>query len=233
VPAFFAYAEFERVWQAVPDNATEAFRAAAGPVLTLTQGDADAPGTGAPLHFSAARPADRVSETPHYAVEYLHNPTPQRLNDLQTQAPFDHALLVEIPGQNYREVFGIEAGLTFPVGDTGYTLTIDAVGPYGIPFITEEFTGDQRGDPKPDIRLTYLDNTKPQIRLITRTAGAADPTAAGGTEQSPELSVLLRLPRFAPAFGPLSDGKVPLAIRSETPGAPAPWLHVTGLPASR
>ena len=58
VPAFFAYAEFERVWQAVPDNATEAFRAAAGPVLTLTQGDADAPGTGAPLHFSAARPAD-------------------------------------------------------------------------------------------------------------------------------------------------------------------------------
>lgn len=256
VPAFFAYAEFQRVWQPVPVDATDAFRAAAGPMLTLQPGDADGPGTGEPLHFAAARPADRVSETPSYAVEYLHNPTPERLADLQVEAPFDHALVVEIPGQNYREVFGIEAGLTFPVGDTGYILTVDDLGDYGIPFITEgyrgardtqatvtiqrpaplksgrritlyrypersqEFTGDQRGDPAPDIRLTYLDNTKPQIRLITRSDADGDPN-------NPELSVLLRLPGFAPAFGPLTGGKVPLAIRSETPGAPAPWLHVT------
>lgn len=258
VPAFFAYATFQRVWQPVPENATAAFRAAAGPVLTLRSGDADGPRSVDPLYFAAHRPADRVIETPGYAVEYLHNPTPQRLNDLKTTAPFDHALIVEIPGQNFREVFGIAPGLSFAVGDTGYELTVEDVGPYSIPFITEgyrgardtqatvtiqrpgplktsrritlyrypersqEFTDGQRGDPAPDIRLTYLDNTKPQIRLITQSPPDADVHAA-----SPELQVLLRLPGFGPAFGPLKDGKVPLAVRSETPGAPPPWLHVT------
>ena len=261
VPAFFAYAEFQRVWQAAPSNPANSLAALSGPVLTMTPGDAQTPSHDtAPLHFAAARPADRVSETPDYAVEYLHNPSAQRLNDLNIDTPFAHALLVEIPAQQHHEVVSITPGQTLTLGNTGYSLTIEDVGPYGMPFIssgyrgardtqatvtitrpvplqagrrivlhryperTQEFVNGKRGDPNPDIRLVYLDNTKPQIRLITRDIpntpanahdappiGPPQKATAKATEetttllepdpQAPQLDVLLRLPGFAPAFG--------------------------------
>lgn len=138
IPGFIAYGELEPVWI----DATTALPGA-GPALTLAMGGIDAPGDGPRTTLPAARPADRVLEDAGWALEYLHAPSVQRLSDLMSQTPVNarYALVIEVPGQDYREVREIGVGDAFNVGDTGYRIVVEEVGPYGLPFVTDGYSG--------------------------------------------------------------------------------------------
>ncbi len=140
IPGFIAYGELEPVWLDAP---AETAPPGAGPALTLAMGDKDEPGEGPRFTLTAARPADRVMEDAGWSLEYLHAPSAQRLRDLMAQTPMRarHALLIEVPGQNFREVREISAGDAFDVGDTGYRIVVEDVGPYGLPFVTDGYAG--------------------------------------------------------------------------------------------
>lgn len=142
IPGFIAYGELEPVWlDAPPENTPPG----AGPAVTLAMGSSEAPADGERTTLTAARPADRVLEPEQtgWALEYLHAPGPQRLADLMSETPMGarHALLIEVPGQDYREVREIGEGDAFDVGDTGYRINVETIGPYGLPFVTEGYSG--------------------------------------------------------------------------------------------
>ena len=244
IPGFIAVGELRDAWRSASKVAEEGEALGAGtsethPLLSaaFVQGDVSSEGAGGlfqPFTLVADSPAGRVVDTGEFAVEVLHAPSPERVRDLITPMPegAEHAVIVEVPqasGEVFRKVYGIEEGATITVGETGYTLRVDAVGPYGMPFVTEgyqgardtrvqvhvegngkEFTrialhrypertqdflpevrgtegtrgtqgtsslgvggeggvmGDlgKRVDPDEDIRVTYLDGSRPQFHLI-------------------------------------------------------------------
>lgn len=146
IPGFIAYGELEPVWLDAPaETPGSSLPPNVGPAVTLTMGSSEAPADGERTTLTAARPADRVLEPEQtgWAIEYLHAPSQQRLTDLMTETPMGarHALLIEVPGQNYREVREIGQGDAFDVGDTGYRIQVETIGPYGLPFVTEGYSG--------------------------------------------------------------------------------------------
>ncbi|MEO0515387.1 MAG: hypothetical protein AAF086_08870, partial [Planctomycetota bacterium] len=142
IPGFIAYGELEPIWL---DAAPETAPPGAGPALTLAMGDSDAPADGPRTTLVAGRAAERVLEPEQagWGLEYLHAPSAQRLSDLMAETPTGarHALLIEVPGQNYREVREIGPGDAFNVGDTGYRIVVETIGPYGLPFVTDGYQG--------------------------------------------------------------------------------------------
>ncbi|MEM6854576.1 MAG: hypothetical protein AAF593_09225 [Planctomycetota bacterium] len=142
IPGFIAYGELEPIWLDAP---RETAPPGTGPAVTLTMGDADGPADGERTTLTAARPAGRVLEPEQtgWAIEYLHEPSIQRLADLMAETPMgaSHALLIEVPEQNYREVREIGVGDAFEVGDTGYRIFVEDIGPYGLPFVSEGYEG--------------------------------------------------------------------------------------------
>lgn len=267
IPGFIAYGELESTWveaPAAPGNQGIPLPGT-GPALTLAMGDQDASGDGPRFTLPAARPADRVLENEGWAVEYLHAPSAQRLNDLMSEAPVGarHALRVEIPAKNYRQVWAITPGDAFDVGDTGYRIAVEEIGPYGLPFVTEgyrgaadtqttlritrpgpvkplqrfalhrypertqDFVDGNRGDPAPDIRTTYLDQSKIQVHLFTdppppEVFPAIADVPSELVEQAGGLWVLLRIAGIKPVISPLVEGKLPLV----DPTRDSAWLHV-------
>ncbi|MEM9418761.1 MAG: hypothetical protein AAGA25_06830 [Planctomycetota bacterium] len=140
IPGFIAYGELEPIWIEAPNDSVAP---GSGPAITLAMGDQDTPGMGPRTTLTSAKPADRLMENEAWALEYLHAPTPQRLSDLMAEPPAQarHALLIEVPGQGFREVREINLGDVFDVGDTGYRIEVEDIGPYGLPFVSEGYRG--------------------------------------------------------------------------------------------
>ena len=80
-----------------------------------------------------------------------------------------------------------------------------------------------RQDPDPAVRITYLDNTRPQYRLITAMPEQAAPQAASATPE--ELWLSCRIPGVEPFMVPLpgdvTGAKFPFGRTDQ-----ASWLHV-------
>ena len=100
----------------------------------------------------ASSPAQRVGHFDTFDVELLTDANPQRVADLTRQIDAPHGLIVRIPEQHFEQAYAIEPGQTIALGDTGYTLEVQDVGPYAMPFITEGYQG--ASDTRATVRLT-------------------------------------------------------------------------------
>ncbi|MEX0744982.1 MAG: hypothetical protein WD118_05220 [Phycisphaeraceae bacterium] len=139
IPGFKAYGELATRWHPVrsPDDLLAA--TAVSPVLFAARGTSAGPVGGTDMALAAAVPAERVFERPGWTLEYLVAPDAQRIEDLQARFEGPHGLVVEVPGHDFRAVYGIEPGQRIAVGETGYELTVDEIGDYNIPFATEGY----------------------------------------------------------------------------------------------
>jgi hypothetical protein len=139
IPGFLAYADLRPVWVEATGPVSD--EEDAGPAVRLEMGDAEGTSAKVTTMLLAKIPAQRVIEGPGFAVEYLAQPTPQRIANLAAQFEGEHGLVVEIPEQSFRQVYSIHRGDVIELGQTGYTLTIGDIGPYGMPFVTEGYRG--------------------------------------------------------------------------------------------
>jgi len=144
IPGFIAAGRMTTQWTTHSDISPKATVIDTSPALRLRLGDATGPNKDSPTEtLIAGDPAERVMRGRSWAVEYLHQPTPERLRDLRSRFAGRHGLVVQVPGQNYRDVFAIQPGQTIQAGDTGYTLTIENIGPYNMPFASEGYEAAQ------------------------------------------------------------------------------------------
>lgn len=136
---FLAYAELEPVWVDSPMPSSPEF---VNPAIRLAFGNEQEPQGSeyTPLLVSAI-PAERVVEQPEWAIEYLYNPTRQRLAELQATFDGPHGLIVEIPDKKFQGTYAIKRGEVITLGDTGYSLTIEEIGDYGMSFATRGYQG--------------------------------------------------------------------------------------------
>ncbi|MEQ9453213.1 MAG: hypothetical protein RLN76_01300 [Phycisphaeraceae bacterium] len=138
---FLPDAEIEETWALEPTDAPGAEILATSPVMRLALAGRETPNedTLQPeqlLLLASAVPGERYVETHHADIELLTDLSEQRASQLLTEVPGEHGLIVEVPATGYREVFPIEPGQTITAGSTGYQLTIEEIGPYGLPFVT-------------------------------------------------------------------------------------------------
>ncbi|MEM8739156.1 MAG: hypothetical protein AAGG38_11870 [Planctomycetota bacterium] len=210
IPGFLAYAEYGSSWI---DSVTGAGGAAsagageAGPALVVARGDrGGASGDAERVTLPAARPAARVLEDTSWAVEYLHAPGAARLRDLATPLPpgTRHALLIEVPGQGHREVRAVRVGEAFEVGDTGYRITVEEIGPYALPFVTEGYQGAA------DTQATLQITPPREPDASAETGDAAD---AANEAQTIRRIVLHRYPERSQDFVDGQRGDPDPAIR--------------------
>lgn len=148
IPGFIAYGNLQPQWINVADDTGGA---APNPALRVALGDADGPMDDDALEATlvAGAPAQRYRHWPGLAIEFLHQPDTQRIEDLTTAIPpaaagtrpARHGLIVEIPAAGVRAVYAIDEGMTIDVADTGYRLTVEAIGDYGMPFVTPGYEG--------------------------------------------------------------------------------------------
>lgn len=140
IPGFLAYANLVPMWKPIDQLSDPADAQMVSPLIELSiAGDAEADGSR--MALAAAVPADRVSDNPGWAVEYLASPTQQRVEDLLTHVDGMHGLIVAIPEINFRKAYTIEPGQTIELDDTGYSLAVREIGDYGMPFATEGYKG--------------------------------------------------------------------------------------------
>ncbi len=140
IRAFIAYGEFEPQWVDAAER-DDMPHSLPNPALRIGLGDEQAPLFAIDQVLLAAIPAQRVVDQRDWAIEFLYRPGEKRLHDLTARFPGPHGLVVEIPAANYREVFGVTKGQQIKLGDTGYELTIEDLGPYGLSFATEGYQG--------------------------------------------------------------------------------------------
>lgn len=71
-------------------------------------------------------PAQRVSDNRMIAVEYTIGMPEQRWSDLSEQVPDGtrHALVIEVPGKNFRQVLPVQVGTKTALGQTGYAIEV-------------------------------------------------------------------------------------------------------------
>ncbi|MCC7205475.1 MAG: hypothetical protein IT441_10375 [Phycisphaeraceae bacterium] len=140
VTGFVAYGDMTTAWVEGPSQADDA---EANPALTVAIGDINEPSAD-PVAWQtllAHTPGQRYFQMQGLSVEYLRQPTEARLAELRAELPANHALIVEVPASGFRGIYGIEPGQTIDVGQTGYQLTVENVGPYGMPFVTPGYEG--------------------------------------------------------------------------------------------
>src|SRR5690606_35986394 len=89
----------------------------------------------------AAIPSRRVIDNDAWAVEYLVAPSEPRIVDLLETFDGRHGLVVDIPALQFRQTYAIRPGMAFEVGDTGYRVEVEDVGPYGLSFATPGYQG--------------------------------------------------------------------------------------------
>ncbi len=86
----------------------------------------------------------RISDNGIIAVEYTLNMPEARWRDLSEPLPPDtrHALVIEVPGANFRQVFPIKPGDAFDVGPTGFHVQVSKIEKQPpFPIITEGYKG--------------------------------------------------------------------------------------------
>ncbi len=140
IPGFIAYGDLTTSWRPIHNAFDRMSALEAAPGLPVAQGERDGPGM-AQRMLVAGRPADRVLEGDRWAIEYLVEPDERRLRDLQAEFPGPHGLVVELPEHDFREVYAIEPGMRIEAGETGYTFTVNEIGPYDMPFMSEGYEG--------------------------------------------------------------------------------------------
>lgn len=76
-----------------------------------------------------AIPAQRISVRPGISMEYTIGMDETRWQDLQATSatPFLNALVIEIPGQNFRTVVPASPGARFTLGDTGWAVGVKEI----------------------------------------------------------------------------------------------------------
>ena len=276
VNGFYGYAELVQRWR----DASELphFRGPdLGPALTLQTGDRENPhAQHAPFTLVAGRPAQRVIEGDGFVLEYLHAPSPERVEALRDPTVAAHVLRVEVPEAGYQKTLAVQSGVGYALGLTGLTLEVRELGPYAMPFVTDGYQGatdtqatvhvsgtlgndtkdftrialhrypersqdfvqtgaagegpmGTRTDPDPAVRITYLDNTRPQYRLIT--AMPTPPEASEGAElpDGNALWLSCRIPGLEPFLVELPADGPGGVIGAKFPfgGTDRPaWLHV-------
>ncbi|MEX0887158.1 MAG: hypothetical protein WD009_12045, partial [Phycisphaeraceae bacterium] len=138
IPGFVAYGDLRTAWRPLQGERDRTAAADVAPGLPVTLGDEQGPGA-RPTVLIPDRPADRVLQRDRWAIEYLVDPDPRRIADLRAQFPGPHGLVIDIPGHDFRRVYPIQPGMRIEAGDTGYAFTIQQVGPYQMPFVTEGY----------------------------------------------------------------------------------------------
>lgn len=261
---FIAYGSLKPVWIDAGKDEASPFRITDNPAIRIAMGDEAKAGTEHSALLVSGVPGERYIEQETWAVEYLHNPSDRRLRELQTPIEGQHGLLVEIPSWQFNGVYVIEPGKTITLGDTGYKLTVEQIGDYGMSFVTRgyERASDtramvrvetpnpekkmfrrivmhrfpersqdfvplppgtppppgvgpmgKRSDPDPVIRLTYLDDSKIQYRIITM----------GSVTAETSFGLLVRIPGYKPQIVAMASPKFPLP----GPTNRAPFIHIT------
>ena len=144
IPGFISYGSLEPDWidagdgsapQVTPDRPTPDFN----PALRLGFGNAETPVDGLDKVLVARWPGGRVIDEPNWALEYLVGPSPQRISDLMSRFEGPHGLVVEVAGTDFKHTYSIQQGDEITLGDTGYTLEIEAIGPYGMRFASRGY----------------------------------------------------------------------------------------------
>jgi len=147
------YAPYANLREDLYRAPTPADPAQADPLLVYEM-YADVPGSSAPTDRPVFRyplmptvPAQRVRTNEAFGVEATRNMPGARWDDLRAQIPprddgsaVLHALVIEVPGAEYREVVPVAQGEALDVGGTGWTVRVDQLAPSPpFPIITQGY----------------------------------------------------------------------------------------------
>ncbi len=135
VVGFSPYAELDDEWykaDASPSAPTNPYR-----LINLHFTRGATPGQlppGDPIFkfpFLLGEPANRIRGNDLMAIEYTRAMSDQRWDDLTTDlgAPFQNALVIEVPGSSYRVAVPVREGTRLPLGDSGWTLGVEDLAP--------------------------------------------------------------------------------------------------------
>ncbi len=281
-----AAAEFDKVENPQERAALQDLLASRyGPAVRVAMGDVNHPSASdGGVWLLGLLPNRRVVSLPTAEVELLATIDPARERDLLEPVAGPHTLVVEVPtgegDETYRNVYAIEQGATIEVGDTGYTLQVEQLGPYEIGFVTEGYRGaedtralvkvtgpekaftrvvlhrypersqdfvpsdkpgvgpmGERQDPDPAVRLTYLDDSKLQYRLVPASSPSAADTQSSdaASVQGTGMRLLMRGGSLPAAIMQVVQPKLKLPEADhtghnhgpdETHAQPPSWLHI-------
>jgi len=248
VSGFYAWAELAPGWEAAPRSPDAPPR----PAIRLRAGDEAGPDPGARTEtLVPAVPAERVLRGPDWALEYLHAPGRARLEALLASHDGPYGLIVEVPEAEFRAVYPVREGQTLEIGDTGYRMHVDRIGPYALPFESPGYGGAR--DSRAELRIERAGRRWRRLALYRYPERSRDfipdPTAGPmGRRTAPDPAIrttfldnakleyhlitglpgeegpalIVRLPGRPPALVPLPGGRIRL------PAETGPrWLHVT------
>ncbi|MEM1213881.1 MAG: hypothetical protein AAGI68_16455 [Planctomycetota bacterium] len=144
IVGFFAYAEMTAKLIDLSDTAAVRAGQTAGlaPGVRMAVGDIHH-AHGEAQTLLAGVPDRRVIAAGDAIVELLPGLTPQRRRDLNETFLGPHGLIVDIPATGFRQVYPITPGQTLTPEGTGYTLNIESIGPYQLPFVTDGYQNAQ------------------------------------------------------------------------------------------
>lgn len=148
IPGFHPYADLTpKIFEADAgsENNSSVSDEKLGPSLYVQQGNSTQPlPRFDPLLLSANIPARRKATTDAFDVEFLNNPSEQRVRDLLTPTSTAHGLIVRIPALQFQTIIQLtEARLNtdIPLADTGYSINVQNVDRYSIGFVTPGYRG--------------------------------------------------------------------------------------------
>jgi len=181
--------------------------------------DADLPPDGKLFEFPffLSDPSQRVRANEMVAMEFTRGMDEQRWSDLSERipAPASHALVVEVPGADFRAVVPARVGNEFTLGDTGWTVAVEQ--------LSEE-------PPFPIITPGYEEATSSVAVLrLTPPAPPAPPGGDGVPPEPIERWVFHRFPELNQDLSTTVDPTLGRAMR----GKPDERVRVAYLDMSR
>lgn len=190
IPGFIAYGTLTRDWQSLSEQEARTHHARTTDVLELAAGGANGP-MGPTQALVADAPAHRVIEGDSWALDFLDHPSSQRIKNLLSQFSGLDGLVVDIPAVGFRQVYAIKPGQTIQCGDTGYTLSVEKIGPYPLPFVSRDYQGAT--DTRAIVHVTGHDKNFTRIVMYRYPERSQDfhPTAsqAGPEESSTKVRI--------------------------------------------
>ncbi|WP_428389303.1 hypothetical protein [Mucisphaera sp.] len=221
VVGFYPDAEIEQTWAMEPADAPDAEVLMTSPAVKIALATRETPDTSTLkpeqlLLLAADVPGERYETTHHADIELLTRVSERRVRDLMEEFAGDHGLIVEIPGTGYREVFSIQEGQLLNLGETGYRLAIEEIGPYGLPFVTPGY--EEATDTRAVVRVELGDEVFRRITMHRFPERSQDfvpqpdnPNVGPlGQRRDPDPSIrLVYLDRSKPQFRILWDPETP------------------------
>ncbi len=247
IPGFISYGSIQPAWidtgrsptAGTGDGSRPSPGRAANPALRLGfgPGDGDSPIEDLEKILVARWPAGRVIDEPQWALEYLAGPTRQRVDDLMARFDGPHGLIVEVPDAGFSRTLPIAAGQEYPLGDTGYTLKIEAIGPYEMSFASRGY--EQASDTRVVVAV-YRDNELLFRRIVMHrypersqdfTPAPNDPTVGPmGRRSDPDPRLrIVYIDATKPQYRVLSDPKLSeIKVLARLPDRPPVLTDLTG-----